>query len=442
MPGSLGKMKVSVIGLGYVGCVTAACLAKMGHSVIGVDVNPGKVEQINRGKPTIVEEGIALLVEEQHLAGRLSATESIRTAVEHADCIIICVGTPSDKYGNVSLTSIWNVAEEVGEALRGREKFLTLIIRSTVPPGTCREMEQILARSGLMPDRDFAVVSNPEFLREGTSIKDYFNPPYTLIGTRNETAISVVRAVYADISAPVLTVEREAAEIMKYVNNSFHALKVVFANEIGAVCHEFGIDPHRVMDIFCQDQRLNISSAYLKPGFAYGGSCLPKDLRALNGLARSRHIEVPVLSSIEQSNAEHLDRAFRMIEETGVRRIGVLGLAFKEGTDDLRESPVVCLLERLVGRGYEVKIYDRFVLSSNLMGANKSYMEATVPHLLKWIVHNRLELKEFAELIVVAQNSEEHRQFAMECLDSTKVIDLVRIIDPAPDSSRYQGLIW
>ncbi|MDD9269965.1 nucleotide sugar dehydrogenase [Paenibacillus sp. GCM10023248] len=433
---------IAVFGLGYVGCVSAACLAEMGNQVIGVDVNLHKVNLINRGIPTIVEKGIAELVAEQHKQGRLSARSDIQTAVAQADICLVCVGTPSDKSGYPDLSFIRHVADQISDAIKGREKFQTIIIRSTVPPGTCREIELRIARSGKVVDKDFAVVSNPEFLREGTSIEDYFNPPYTLIGTRNEKALEMLRNIYSPIQAPIMETDREVAEMIKYVNNSFHALKVVFANEIAALCHSMNVDPHTLMNLFVKDRHLNISPAYLMPGFAYGGSCLPKDLKALNAMARSRNVELSVLSSVERSNALLIEKALDMIVAEGMVRVGVLGLAFKSGTDDLRESPVVKLLERLLGKGYDIKIYDSNVLTSQLVGANKHYIESTVPHLAKLLAPNLEEIKEFADLIVVAQKNEENLEFVLDILPAKQVIDLVRIVDVKPETDHYKGLIW
>lgn len=433
---------IAVFGLGYVGCVSAACLAELGNQVIGVDVNLHKVDLINQGKPTIIEKGIAELVKEQHKQGRLSARSDIQTAVSQADICLICVGTPSDKNGYPDLSFIWHVADQISDAIKGREKFQTIIIRSTVPPGTCQEIEMRIAQSGKKIDEDFAVVSNPEFLREGTSIEDYFNPPYTLIGTHNEKALEMLRQIYSPIHAQILETDREVAEMIKYVNNSFHALKVVFANEVAALCHSMDVDAHTLMSLFVKDRHLNISPAYLMPGFAYGGSCLPKDLKALNAMARSRNVELSVLSSVDRSNALLIEKALEMIVSEGMVRVGVLGLAFKAGTDDLRESPVVKLLERLLGKGYEIKIYDRNVLTSQLMGANKHYIESTVPHLAKLLAPNLQEIKEFADLVVVTQKNEENRDFILDILPSKQVIDLVRIVDIKPATDHYKGLLW
>ncbi|MEF3312885.1 UDP-glucose/GDP-mannose dehydrogenase family protein [Paenibacillus sp. GYB004] len=433
---------VSVFGLGYVGCVSAACLAQMGHKVVGVDINPDKIEMINQGKPTIVEKGIAELVMEQHLAGRLTATLDIQAAVNESDLSLICVGTPADKNGHTDLTFIWHVVEQIAEALKEKDRFHTIVIRSTVPPGTCSRIEELLVRSGKSAETDFAVVSNPEFLREGSSVDDYFHPPYTLLGTANPVALGMLRQLYGPVDAAIVETNREVAEMIKYVNNSFHALKIVFANEIGAICHSLGIDPHHVMDLFCKDHHLNLSSAYLKPGFAYGGSCLPKDLKAINALARSRHVETSVLSVIERSNSLQIDRALEAVLAAGKVKVGVLGLAFKQGTDDLRESPVVKLLEGLIGKGYEVKIYDQEVLTSKLMGANKHYIETAVPHIARLLAPNLDEIRQFADVVVVAQKNRQYAPFVEEMLFEKPVIDLVRLFDEIPASSNYKGLLW
>ncbi|GAA3408539.1 UDP-glucose dehydrogenase family protein [Paenibacillus hodogayensis] len=444
MADNLEPFAISIFGLGYVGCVSAGCLAQMGHRVYGVDTNPHKAELIRQGKPTIVEKGMEELIASQVEEGRLRIEPDIRRVVALSDITIVCVGTPSGRTGLPDLSYIWHVARQIRDALTGREhgRFYTVMIRSTVPPGTCLEFERILAESGLAPDRDFAVVSNPEFLREGSSIQDYYNPPYSLLGTTNPLALAMLRRLYEPLGAPVLETERETAEMIKYVNNSFHALKVVFANEIGALCKAYGVDSHRVMELFCHDRSLNISPAYLMPGFAYGGSCLPKDLRALNALARQQHVELSVLSSVERSNELQIERALELIIASGHERIGVLGLAFKSGTDDLRESPVVKLLELLIGKGYEVMIYDPHVLASRLVGANKQYMETAVPHLTRLLARDPEQVAAFADAIVIAQRSESFRAFVGSLPASKTIIDLVRALDPTPEGSRYHGLLW
>ena len=434
---------IAVFGLGYVGCVSVACLAKLGHRVIGVDINPSKVELVNQGKPTIIERDIGPLIEEQHRAGRISATADVATALAEADLSLICVGTPSDTNGHPDLKSIWRVAEQIGGCLGDKAGFHTIAIRSTVPPGTCQQVEQVITTlSGKVGEQDFAVASNPEFLREGSSVYDYFHPPHTVIGTQNERALTILRDVYGSIDAPIVETEREVAEMIKYVSNSFHALKVVFANEVAAICKALGIDSHQVMDLFCQDRHLNISPAYLRPGFAFGGSCLPKDLRAMNALARSFSVDAPVLSAITRSNALQLERALDMITATGKKSIGVLGLAFKAGTDDLRESPVVELLERLLGKGFELIIHDQNVMVSSLMGTNKEYIESRFPHLARLLVQDLAEVRQSAEVIVVTQKTPEYQAFVREVLPVKPVIDLVRIFEQIPDTDDYHGIGW
>lgn len=434
---------VAVLGLGYVGCVSAAGLAKLGHQVIGVDINRSKVDLINRGRPTIVEQDIEQLVAEQHRHGHLTATTDSMEALAMANLSIVCVGTPSANGGSPNLSAVWSVAGEIGDALRGRGDFHTIAIRSTVPPGTCRKVDEIIAsRSGKEPERDFAVVSNPEFLREGTSVHDYFHPPYTVIGTQNDRAFDILSRVYSAIDAPIIKTARELAELIKYVSNAYHALKIAFANEIGAICKDVGLDSHQAMDLLCRDSHLNSSSAYLKPGFAFGGSCLPKDLRALQSLARRRDLKLPVLWAIEMSNALQVERALNMIVETGRKRLGVLGLAFKPGTDDLRESPAVELLERLLGKGYELRVHDRYVSTSALMGANKKYIETKFPHLAALMVRDLPDLMDWAEAIVVAHRTAEYQAAVEKALPSKMVIDLARVLDDPPISPNYRGIAW
>lgn len=434
---------IAVFGLGYVGCVSVACLAKLGHSVIGIDINPYKVELINQGKPTVIEKNLSSLMEDQFKIGRISATTSVPDAMARADVSIVCVGTPSDAMGNPNLQSVWHVAEQIGKCLINTHKFHTIAIRSTTPPKTCSKVEDIISRlSDKVVEKDFTVVSNPEFLREGSSIHDYFHPPYTILGTHNEKALRVLRQVYGDINAPIVETDRETAEILKYIYNTYHALKVVFANEVAAICKAIGIDSHKAMDLFCQDNQLNISSVYFKPGFAFGGSCLPKDLRALNALSRSYYIDVPVISEILHSNALQIERAMNMIAATGKKRVGVLGLAFKDGTDDLRESPVVELLERLLGKGYDLVIHDQNVMISRIAGANKQYIEARFPHIAKLLVRDLNELQQMTDVVVVTQNTPEYKSFIQEVLPIKMVIDLVRIFDTPPNSPNYQGIGW
>ena len=435
--------RVAIFGLGYVGCISLACLAKLGHRVVGVDINPYKVDLVNQGRPTIVESNVESLMEELYSKGQISASSNVQAAIAEADLSMICVGTPSMADGHPNLGAMWHVAQQIGEYLHGKVGFHTIAIRSTVPPGTCRQVEEIIANSSKrVAEEDFTVVSNPEFLREGTGVYDYFHPPHTVIGTQNAQAIAVLRNIYGSIDAPIFEVQREVAEIIKYVGNSFHALKVVFANEIGAICQGLGIDSHQVMKLLCEDYQLNISPAYLMPGFAFGGSCLPKDLRAMNAMARGLALEVPVLASIAQSNMLQIKRALSIITGTGKRCIGVLGLAFKPDTDDTRESPVVELLEHLLGKGFELIIHDRNVSVSMLVGANKEYIESRLPHLTRSLVHDINEVRQKADVVVVTQKTAEYQNFVSDILDDKIVIDLVRLFDELPDSENYHGIGW
>ncbi|WP_158606537.1 nucleotide sugar dehydrogenase [Paenibacillus ginsengarvi] len=436
------SITVAVVGLGYVGCVSAGCLARMGHRVIGVDVNATKVRLINQGVPTIVEEGIASLIMEMSRKGRLTATTNMKEAAEQADVCMICVGTPSGKNGEPNLSHLFRAVEQIADAIAERDRFMTVVVRSTVPPGTGSALEAVLAKSGKRAERDFAVVSNPEFLREGSSINDYFNPPYTLVGTSNDTALAVLRRLYADIGAPFIETDREIGEMIKYVNNSFHALKVVFANEIGAVSRSYDVDSAKLMELFCRDERLNISPAYLSPGFAYGGSCLPKDVRALGALARRANVETAILPAIERSNDMHIERALELIVAKGRLRIGVLGLAFKEGTDDLRESPIVKLLERLIGKGYEVRIHDRNVEDSRHIGASREYMETVVPHLIRRMEPDAEKLVQFADLIVVTRKNKLFLEVAKKAIPHKIVVDLVGMPGELAEFENYMGLLW
>ena len=398
-------MKISIFGLGYVGCVGAACLAKLGHKVIGVDVNENKVRLINEGKPTIIEEGIAELCREAHEKGLMSATMDVREAVHATDVSFIVVGTPSSKEGHLNLNYIFTVAKQIGEALRDKTMAIDdlgfqnsnlgfrnsnlkhiVAIRSTVLPGTNEKVGQIIEEaSGLKRGVDFTIVSNPEFLREGTSVKDYFNPPLTLVGTDMPEAEAVFREIYKGIEAEFICTDIRVAEMMKYVNNTYHALKIVFGNEVGNICKELNIDSHKVMEIFCKDKQLNISPYYFKPGFAYGGSCLPKDMKALKTLAHDHYVEVPVIESIGESNELQKRRAVQLIMAQGQRKVGILGLSFKSGTDDLRCSPIVDVVESLLGKGFEIRIYDKNVKVSELTGTNKDFIMAKIPHLQHFV---------------------------------------------------------
>jgi GDP-mannose 6-dehydrogenase len=435
---------ISVFGLGYVGCVSAACFAKHGHSVVGVDVNPAKVALLNAGQPTIVEEGIARLVAEMVGAERLRATSDPAEAVHASSISLVCVGTPSRPNGSIDLSYIERVCTEIGNAIRDKTTRHTVVIRSTVLPGTtdCLAIRTLETASGKRAGADFGVCMNPEFLREGTSITDFEHPPFTLIGTSDPVAAHDAAALYATIDAPLHITATRVAEMIKYACNCFHGLKVSFANEIGNVCKALGVDSHEVMRLFCEDTKLNISPAYLRPGFAFGGSCLPKDLRALNYQAKRLDIDTPVLSAVLGSNEGQIDRAYRMVLATGSRRIGVLGLSFKAGTDDLRESPMVALIERLIGKGLHLAIYDRDVRSANLIGANREYIEREIPHIWSLMRQTVDEVLDTTDVVIIGNGAKEFREIEPRLRVGQTVLDFVRIFGPRTSDRTYQGICW
>ena len=435
-------MNISIFGLGYVGCVGAACCAKLGHHVIGNDVSENKVNLINQGKPTIIEAEIDELVKEAHDRGLLEATMDYHYAVHNSEISFIVVGTPSSKEGHLNLNYIYNVARQIGEALRDKDDFHIVAIRSTVLPGTNKKVGEIIAEaSGKVRGKDFTVVSNPEFLREGTSVQDYMNPPLTLIGTDSEIAEAKFRELYKDIPAEFISTDIEVAEIMKYVNNTFHALKIVFGNEVGNICKALGIDSHKVMEIFCKDKQLNISPYYFKPGFAYGGSCLPKDSKALRTLAHDYYVTTPVISAIDPSNELQKKIAVDIIESKGRRKVGILGLSFKAGTDDLRNSPIVDVIEVLYGKGYEIHIYDKNVRVSQLTGTNADFIAAKLPHLHD-IISDDLDAVCNACDVLVITNKEKEFADVPEKYPNKYIVDLVRQFKEVDYAGNYEGISW
>ncbi|CAN5255165.1 nucleotide sugar dehydrogenase [soil metagenome] len=437
-------MDLSVFGLGYVGCVSAGCFAREGHSVVGVDVNPAKVEMINCGESTIVEEGIAELIREVVEQGRLRATTDVADAVVNSSLSLICVGTPSNANGSINLEYIERVCEQIGTTLREKQAEHLIVIRSTVLPGTIDGVviPALERASGKRVGEGFDVCSNPEFLREGSSIRDFYDPPFTLIGATSVSAAERLAELYVTLEAPVQVVEIRAAEMVKYACNSFHGLKVSFANEIGNICKAMGIDSHEVMRVFCADTKLNISPVYLKPGFAFGGSCLPKDLRAISYRARQEDVETPVLNATLESNRLQIEKAVDMVLQTGNRRVGVLGLSFKEGTDDLRESPMVALVEQLIGKGMQLKIYDRNVSQAALLGANREFIEGQIPHIWNLMQDSIQDVVEDAETLVLGNRDEEFRE-VVSGNEEQVVIDLARVVDGKLSSGRgYQGICW
>lgn len=438
-------MRISVFGLGYVGCVSAACLASRGNDVIGVDVNPTKVDLIMGGHAPVVEERIGELTAEVVASGKLRATTDVAEAVANSDISLVCVGTPSAPNGSLSTTYLERVAEEIGEAIARRDTRHTIVFRSTMLPGTCLNLlVPILEKaSGKTAGVDFGVAVNPEFLREGTSVRDFFDPPKTVIGELDESSGDAVATLYEGLPGDIFRVPIPVAEITKYADNSFHALKIGFANELGAICGALGLDSHRVMDVFLADRKLNISPAYLKPGFAFGGSCLPKDLRGLVHAAHRADVSVPILAHVLPSNEEHLKRAFDLVVRTGQRKVGLFGLSFKPGTDDLRESPMVELAERLLGKGYDLRIYDANVSMSRLLGANREYIEQRLPHLGSLLAGSVDEVLDHADVFLMA-SADPDVLAALPPGGGRTLIDLIRLPDAdiRRDDKGYVGLAW
>jgi GDP-mannose 6-dehydrogenase len=438
-------MRVSLFGLGYVGCVTAACLAKCGHELWGVDVNPDKVGMINTGKSPIIEKGLEEIILESHRNGRFRATTDAREAVLITDVSLVCVGTPSNGNGSLDLKAVKAVAEQVGKALREKDSYHCIVFRSTMLPGTVRNtLIPILTESSQKTvHSDFDVCFNPEFLREGTAIHDFYHPPFTAVGCMNSRAGEVVARLYEGVEGGVEQTSFEVAEMLKYACNSFHALKISFANEIGFLCKGLGIDSHAVMDLFTRDEKLNISKAYLKPGFAFGGSCLPKDLRALAYKSKELDIDSPLLSAVLHSNGLHIQRLIERILDTRQKKIGILGLSFKAGTDDLRDSPTVKLVESLLGKGCRIKIYDSEVSLARIFGANKAYIEHEIEHISTLMCAQIDDVLQESDVIVVAKHQDDIVEGLRPYLGKKLIFDLVRVISsPCGQPEKYDGICW
>ncbi len=438
-------MRISVFGLGYVGCVSAACLAHDGHQVLGLDINPRKVELITSGHAPVIEPSLDRLVGEAIQSGRLQASTDGQDAIRDSDISMICVGTPSNKNGSLNVQHVENVCRQIGDALTRKQDYHVVVVRSTVLPGTMEDrlIPILEKRSGKRAGPDFGVCMNPEFLREGSSIEDFYNPALLVIGEIDQRSGKVVEQIYAGIDASIVHTTISTAEMVKYANNAFHALKIVFANEMGVLCKTHGIDGRDVMEILCQDSRLNISTAYLRPGFAFGGSCLPKDLRALLHRAKRRDIDCPMLSSLPLSNECHLQHALDLIEQVGQKKIGVVGLSFKPGTDDMRESPTVSLIEKLIGKGYSVSVCDEKVELGRLVGTNKAYLEREVPHIASLMCSSLEELLEWAEVVVVAHGGAPSRRVLSMMRENQVLIDLVGVErDDGEPRGPYEGICW
>jgi GDP-mannose 6-dehydrogenase len=438
-------MKVSVFGLGYVGSVSAASFAADGHEVVGVDVNADKVAAVNAGRSPIVEPGLDQQLARAVAEGRLRATTDTAEAVAATEVSLLCVGTPSRKNGSLDLTYLERVSEQIGAALRTKSSYHVVVVRSTVLPGTTHDVviPTLERASGKAYGDGFGVSVNPEFLREGTALKDFRKPPLTLVGHNHAADASGTIALYQAIDAPLVSTSIKVAEMIKYTSNTWHALKVCFANEIGNLCKRAGVDSHEVMDIFCRDEKLNLSPYYLKPGFAFGGSCLPKDVRALQYRAKELDIDLPVISSILPSNRLQIQHALDQVLETGKKNIGLLGFSFKAGTDDLRESPIVILAEALLGKGCSLRIYDKNVSLARLVGSNKEYIEKQIPHLSSLLCDTIDEVLDGSDVIVIGNRSPEFGDALGRARPDHIVIDLVRIPVCGPDTrADYRGICW
>jgi GDP-mannose 6-dehydrogenase len=439
-------VNISVFGLGYVGCVSAACLASFGHQVVGVDINYEKVESINNGHSPIIERGLDELIKSGKRNGNLSATQETQYAVIHGEVLLICVGTPSDPNGNLNYIYIDRVCNAIGQSLRDASGYKLIVIRSTTLPGTIHQriIPILTSVSGKQAGEDFSVTSNPEFLREGSAIDDFNHPPFTLIGATEKLAGDMLEQLYQNIPAPVYRTDPDTACMVKYASNAFHGLKVAFSNEIGQLCKKSGVDGMRVMEIFCSDTLLNISPRYLKPGFAFGGSCLPKDLRALNYLAKHSDLELPVLEAILSSNRLLIQNVANLIINNQKQKIvGIIGLTFKPGTDDLRESPIVELVEILSGKGFKVKIFDDNVSLTKLIGGNKAFIEQVLPHISSMMSDSLEEVVQNSETIIVGHNLPDGGEQLQKLLKPDQlVIDLVKFAPNNIIPGKYEGVCW
>jgi GDP-mannose 6-dehydrogenase len=430
--------------LGYVGTVSAGCLAHDGHEVVGVDSLPTKVDLINRGQSPIVEVDIGEIIAATARAGRLRATSDPVQAIRETELSFVCVGTPSQANGNLDLKYIRRICEQIGQALKTKTARHTVVIRSTILPGTMRSIviPTLEEFSGKKAGVDFGVCNNPEFLREGSAVKDFRSPPKTVIGELDKASGDMLTKLYEKLEAPLIRTDVESAEMVKYVDNSWHALKIGFANEIGNLCKSFGIDAHAVMNIFCQDRKLNISSAYLLPGFAFGGSCLPKDLRALSYQAKMHDLHLPILTSILPSNEMQITRGLQLIMEKGHTRVGVLGFSFKAGTDDLRESPMIEIIERLIGKGYDLRIYDKNVNIASLVGANRDFILNHIPHISKLMVGDIDAVLNHAQTVVIGTKDPDFKRVPEQLREGQLLVDFVRIIEGRSENGKYEGICW
>jgi len=437
-------LRISIFGLGYVGAVSAGCLANEGHTIVGVDPVQTKVDIINRGQSPIIEAEIGDIIAANVRAGLLHATTSVADAILDTDLSFVCVGTPSQANGNLDFRYIRRVCEEIGQALKAKSTRHTVVIRSTILPGTMRNIviPILEENSGKKAGADFGVCNNPEFLREGSAVKDFHQPPKTVIGEVDKASGDTLASLYVKLEAPLIRTDVETAEMVKYVDNCWHALKIGFANEIGNLSKSFGIDAHAVMNIFWQDKKLNISPAYLTPGFAFGGSCLPKDLRALGYKAKTHDLQLPILNSILPSNEMQVSRGLELIIDKGHRKIGILGFSFKAGTDDLRESPVIEVIERLLGKGYDLRIYDRNVNIASLVGANRDFILNRIPHISRLMVGGMDAVLDHAETVVIGNKDPDFETVPGRLRNEQVLVDFVRIGNRRSENGKYDGICW
>ena len=438
-------MKISIFGLGYVGSVSLGCLARDGHQVIGVDVDQTKLDIIQKGLSPIIEEGMEELMSNAAKSGRVEVTSDTHAAISNSELSFVCVGTPSRANGSQDLAAVQKVSEQIGAALKEKDGFHTVVIRSTVVPGTVETLvyEGLEGSSGKQAGKDFGVCFQPEFLREGSSIKDYDHPPFTVVGGDSERSLQALQSLFGHLPGEFITTSIRSAEMLKTCCNVFHALKITFTNEVGRICQSLEVDSNEVMDLICQDRQLNISTAYMRPGFAFGGSCLPKDLRALMHIAKSHDVDVPMLSGVLPSNQLHIDHAFDMVMSSGKRSIGMIGLSFKSGTDDLRESPLVTLAEKLIGKGMDLKIYDPEVNVARLIGANRRYIEETIPHIASLMQENCADVVKNSDVVIVGLGDKSIMHEIPDLLrENHLTIDLVGMPERETLKGEYRGACW
>jgi len=438
-------MRISIFGMGYVGSVCAGCLTDLGHEIIAVESNPIKLAMITEGKSPVIETGVDRLISNAVQARRLRATADFVDAIHSTDLTMVCVGTPNRSNGSIDLSAVLRVCEQIGQALSSKQDYFTVVVRSTVVPGTVEErlLPMLQKTSGKKAGRDFGLCMNPEFLREGTSIADFYHPSRTVIGEFDRRSGDALSKVYEPLSAPMIRTKLRVAEMTKYADNTFHALKISFANEIGNICKALEIDSHEVMSIFCADKKLNLSASYLKPGFAFGGSCLPKDLRSICYQANEHDIEVPLLNSILNSNRCQIQKVITKLLAYKGRSLGFLGLSFKEGTDDLRESPTVEVIETMIGKGFNVRVHDHNVSMARLIGANKEYIDREIPHIAQLFCSSADELIRQSDVIVVTARDAEYARGLRALREDQVLLDLVRLFDPEDHpKAEYYGICW